>query len=130
MQVVVKGKNLELPPHIKDEALGKLTKMRRLFGRLIDMEVTFSEDRNPRINDRIHCEVVAHVKGRTIRAEATAPDPLAALDAVQTKLRQQLQKLKGKRMARLRDRNGLRQATASLESPAPGDEDEARAGEV
>jgi len=110
MQVVVKSRNIDLPQRLKDEAVKKLSKVRRLFSRFIDMEVVFSEDHNPRIADRIHCEVVLHGKGRTIRAEASAPDVLSAIDAVQERLTRQVATFKEKRISRLHRRFGLRQA--------------------
>lgn len=96
MQIVVKGKNLDVPAAIKAEAVDKLSKVRRLFDRFIDMEVTFSEDKNPRITDKIHCEVVLHAKGKYLRATAAGPDPLTAIDRAQAKLERQVRKLKTK----------------------------------
>lgn len=96
MQVTVKGKNLDVPSHVKDEAVAKLSKVRKLFDRFIDMEVVFSEDKNPRITDKIHCEVVLHAKGKYLRAEAAAPDPLSAIDKAEAKLSRQVRKYKTK----------------------------------
>ncbi len=102
MQIVVKGKNLEVPAAVKAEAVEKLSKVRRLFDRFIDMEVVFSEDKNPRIKDKIHCEVVLHAKGHYLRAEAAAPDPLTAIDRAQAKLERQVRKLKTKLVSKAR----------------------------
>lgn len=96
MQVVVKGKNLDVPQHVKDDAVQKLTKVRKLFDRFIDMEITFSEDHNPRISEPYHCEVVLHAKGKYIRASAAAADPGAAVDLVEAKLARQVRKYKTK----------------------------------
>jgi putative sigma-54 modulation protein len=105
MQVTVKGKNLDVPEQVRDEAITKLTKVRNIFDRFIEMEVVFSEDRNPRINDKIHCEVVLHAKGKYIRATAAAPDPLTAIDRAEAKLARQVRKFKTKMVDRSR-RNG------------------------
>jgi putative sigma-54 modulation protein len=94
MQVTVKGKNLDVPSHVRDEAVAKLSKVRKLFDRFIDMEVVFSEDRNPRIENKIHCEVVLHAKGKYLRATAAAPDPLTAIDRAEAKLARQVRKYK------------------------------------
>ncbi|MFT5222820.1 MAG: putative sigma-54 modulation protein [Glaciecola sp.] len=96
MQIVVKGKNMEVPSVVKAEAVEKLSKVRRLFDRFIDMEVVFSEDTNPRIKDKVHCEVVLHAKGKYLRATAAAPDPMTAIDRAQAKLERQVRKLKTK----------------------------------
>ena len=132
MHVTVKGKNLDVPPHVRDEAVAKLSKVRKLFDRFIDMEVVFSEDRNPRIASPIHCEVVIHAKGKTVRAEASASDPLSAIDAVQDKLRHQVRTLKGKRLARLQGRFAFarRDGHPRRGDPSRGDGAEASTAEV
>ena len=94
MQITVMGKNLDVPEDIRDEAVAKLSKVRKLFDRFIDMEVVFSEEHNPRIEDKIHCEVVLHAKGKYLRASAAAPDPLTAIDRAEAKLSRQVRKLK------------------------------------
>ena len=94
MHITVMGKNLDLSNEIKDEAVAKLSRVRKLFDRFIDMEVVFSEEQNPRIGDKIHCEVVLHAKGKYLRASASAPDPLTAIDRAEAKLAGQVRKLK------------------------------------
>jgi putative sigma-54 modulation protein len=94
MQITVMGKNLDVPEDVKDEAVAKLSRVRKLFDRFIDMEVVFSEEHNPRIEDKIHCEVVLHAKGKYLRASAAAPDPLTAIDRAEAKLARQVRKLK------------------------------------
>ena len=67
-------------------------------------EVHFSEERNPRIADREWCEVIIVGHGRTIRARAAAPTPLAAVDLVVEKAEHQLEKTKGRLVARTHPR--------------------------
>lgn len=102
MQVIVQGRNLDVTDELREQAIAKLTRVRRMFDRFIDMEITFSEEANPRIEDRIHCEVVLHAKGRYLRAEAAAPDPLTAVDRAEAKLSRQVRKLKTKVVSRPR----------------------------
>lgn len=102
MRITVKGKNLDVPPHVRDEAIAKLSRVRRLFDRFLDMEVVFSEETNPRIEDRVRCEVVLHAKGKYLRAEATGPDHLTAIDRAEAKLARQVRKLKTKLVERPR----------------------------
>ncbi len=96
MRITVKGKNVDVPPHVKDEAIAKLGRVRRLFDRFLDMEVVFSEETNPRIENRIRCEVVLHAKGKYLRAEGVGPDHLTAIDRAEAKLARQVRKLKTK----------------------------------
>jgi ribosomal subunit interface protein len=109
MRITVKGKNLEVPPEVRDDAIEKLSRVRRLFDRFIDMEVVFSEEVNPRIEDRIHCEVVLHAKGKYLHASAAGPDHLTAIDRAEAKLARQVRKLKTQRVSKPR----LQAATAS-----------------
>ena len=102
MQVTVKGKNFDVPPHVRDAAIEKLSRVRRTFDRFIDMEVVFTEENNPRIEDRFHCEVVLHAKGKYLRAAAAGPDPLTAIDRAEAKLTRQVRKLKTKLVSKPR----------------------------
>jgi putative sigma-54 modulation protein len=102
VRITVKGKNLDVPDNVRDEAIAKLSRVRRLFDRFIDMEVVFSEETNPRIEEPIRCEVVLHAKGKYLRASATAPDPLTAIDRVEAKLARQVRKLKTKLVSKPR----------------------------
>jgi putative sigma-54 modulation protein len=102
VRITVKGKNLDVPDHVRDEAIAKLSRVRRLFDRFLDMEVVFSEETNPRIEEPVRCEVVLHAKGKYLRASATAADPLTAIDRVEAKLARQVRKLKTKLVSKPR----------------------------
>jgi putative sigma-54 modulation protein len=102
VRITVKGKNLDVPDHVRDEAIAKLSRVRRLFDRFLDMEVVFSEETNPRIEEPVRCEVVLHAKGKYLRASATASDPLTAIDRVEAKLARQVRKLKTKLVSKPR----------------------------
>ena len=102
MQITVKGKNCDVSERTREEAIAKLSKVRRLFDRFIDMEVVFSEENNPRIADRIHCEVVLHAKGKYLRASASGPDHQTAIDRAEAKLTRQVRKLKTKLVSKPR----------------------------
>ena len=102
MQITVKGKNLDVPAHVRDDAIAKLSRVRRLFDGFIDMEVVFSEETNPRITDRVHCEVTLHAKGKYLRASAAGPDATTAIDRAEAKLARQVRKMKTKLVSKPR----------------------------
>ncbi len=104
MRITVKGKNFDVPADVREEAIAKLSRVRRLFDRFIDMEVTFSEEANPRITDRVHCEVVLHAKGKYLHAQGAGPDPTTAIDRAEAKLTRQVRKLKTKLVSKPRQR--------------------------
>ena len=122
MRITVKGKNLDVPDHVRDEAITKLSRVRRMFDRFIDMEVVFSEETNPRIEEPIRVEVVLHAKGKYLRASAVGPDPLTAIDRVEAKLARQVRKLKTQLVSKPR-----RQSAAAAEPQLVGatEDDEA-----
>ena len=86
-------------------------------------EVHFSEEHNPRIADRECCEVIIIGHGRTIRAQAAGPVPLAAVDLVVEKLEHQLEKTKGRLVGRSHPRHRLGQlrSPSSASGCAPPD---------
>ncbi|MBW3621180.1 MAG: ribosome-associated translation inhibitor RaiA, partial [Actinobacteria bacterium] len=93
---------------------------RKLFDRFIDMEVVFSEDRNPRIVDKIHCEVILHAKGKYLRATAAAPDPITAIDRAEAKLARQVRKYKTKVVDKQRRLSaGVANGNGNGHAPAP-----------
>jgi ribosomal subunit interface protein len=77
---------------LTEEKVGRLG---HLCPGLIRAEVHFSEEHNPRISDRECCEVSIAGRGRSLRATASAPSPLQAVDRVVEKLEHQLEKTKG-----------------------------------
>ncbi|MFW5933162.1 MAG: ribosome hibernation-promoting factor, HPF/YfiA family [Actinomycetota bacterium] len=102
MQVTVQGKNCDVPERVRDDATAKLSRVSRLFDRFIDMEVVFTEETNPRIEDRIRCEVVLHAKGKYLRASGAGPDHSTAIDRAEAKLARQVRKLKTKLVSKPR----------------------------
>ena len=100
MHVIVKGRNTHVPDHLKELATHKLEKVQRFFGRIISMEIEFSEEHNPRISDKHTVEVILTTGARTFRAHASGPDAASAIDAVLAKLVAQVTRLKSKLVRR------------------------------
>ncbi len=102
MRITVNGTNLDVSDKLRDEAIAKLSRVSRMFDRFIDLEVVFSEETNPRIEDRVRCEATLHAKGQYLRASAAGPDPLTAIDRTEAKLARQVRKLKTKLVSKPR----------------------------
>ena len=102
MRITVKGTNLDVTDRMRDEAIAKLSRVSRMFDRFIDLEVVFSEETNPRIEERVRCEATLHAKGQYLRASATGPDPITAIDRTEDKLARQVRKLKTKLVSKPR----------------------------
>src|SRR5438132_10440984 len=96
MQVIVKGRNTPVSPHLKELATHKLEKVERFLDKILSLEIEFSEEHNPRIADKHTVEVILTTKAHVLRAHASGPDPTSAVDGVLDKLEAQVKRLKGK----------------------------------
>ncbi|MEU8260333.1 ribosome-associated translation inhibitor RaiA [Micromonospora sp. NPDC048999] len=87
MDIVVKGRNVEVPDHYRVHVAEKLAKIERYDHKLIRVDVELFHERNPRQAD--HCqrvEITCVTRGPIIRAEACTSDFYSALDTAIAKL--------------------------------------------
>ncbi|HLL66277.1 MAG TPA: ribosome-associated translation inhibitor RaiA [Micromonosporaceae bacterium] len=87
MDIVVKGRNVEVPDHYRQLVAEKLGKVERYDHKVIRVDVELFHERNPRQSD--HCqrvEITCVTRGPLVRAEACAADFYSALDAAISKL--------------------------------------------
>jgi putative sigma-54 modulation protein len=120
MDIVVRGKNVDVSPRLRKLAREKLTKISRFTHDAGRVEVDFSELRNRRVADNQVCEVIVHLKRNFVKAHAAATEPAAALDLVIDKVEHQVARIKEKRVART---HAARRGRATT-SEADGDDDE------
>ncbi|WP_433210535.1 ribosome hibernation-promoting factor, HPF/YfiA family [Dactylosporangium sp. CS-047395] len=122
MDIVVKGRNVEVPDHYRQHVADKLTKVERYDHKLIRVDVELFHERNPRQSD--HCqrvEITCYSRGPVIRAEACAADFYSALDAAISKLDSRLSRAADRRRVH-RGRHSpvsVAAATASLAFTPP-----------
>ena len=100
MQVTVSGRNLDVPQAVKSQAVAKLAKVERLLANILEMDIVFWEEHNPRITLPVTCEVTLRTKGSTLHARASAADLTGAIDAVQEKIVEQVRRQKDKLVSR------------------------------
>jgi putative sigma-54 modulation protein len=100
MQVIVKGKNLEVTEALRSYALEKVGKVEKYLDRIIEMEIEMSVERNPKIQDNQVVEVTVFSSGPVIRAKESAVDMYQAIDLVSSKLERQARKVKKKMIDR------------------------------
>lgn len=106
MDVDVKGRKDTVSDEVRMAAHTKVAKIGRLNPVLERAEVRLTEDRDAPTAGRRVCEVTLRGHGHTLRATATAPDMLVAVDLVVDKLEHQVERLKGKLVARSHPRRG------------------------
>ncbi|GGM20538.1 ribosomal subunit interface protein [Micromonospora sonchi] len=98
MDIVVKGRNVEVPDHFRVHVADKLAKIERYDHKLIRADVELFHERNPRQAD--HCqrvEITCYSRGPVIRAEACTSDFYSALDAAIAKLDARLRRAADRR---------------------------------
>jgi len=122
MDIVVRGKNVDVPPRLRKLAREKVRKISKFTHDAGRVEVEFSELRNRRVADNQVCDVIVHLKRNFVKAHAAASEPAAALDLVVDKVEHQVARIKEKRVARTH--------AARRSRDAPGDSDAASASEV
>jgi ribosomal subunit interface protein len=122
VDIVVKGRNVEVPDHYRQHVADKLQKVERYDHKLIRVDVELFHERNPRQSD--HCqrvEITCYSRGPVIRAEACAADFYSALDTAISKLDSRLSRAADRRRVH-RGRHApvsVAAATASLAFTPP-----------
>lgn len=108
MDIVVKGRNVEVPEHFRVHVQEKLSLSERLDPRVYHIDVELFHEKNPRQASQCQrVEITVRGKGPVVRAEATADSFYAALDAATLKLE-----------GRLRRRHDQRRVHHGVRTPA------------
>jgi ribosomal subunit interface protein len=93
VDIVVKGRNVEVPDHYRQLVADKVSKVERYDQKIIRVDIELFHERNPRQTD--HCqrvEITCVSRGPVIRAEACAADFYSALDVAIGKLETRLRR--------------------------------------
>lgn len=98
MDIVVKGRNVEVPDHYRQHCAEKLHKVERYDQKLIRVDVELFHERNPRQADNCQrVEITCYTRGPVIRAEACAENFYTALDTAINKLDSRLRRAADRR---------------------------------
>ena len=87
MEIVVRGRNVEVPEHFRTHVEDKVGQLERFDSKVIRIDVELLHEKNPR--QAANCqrvEITLRGKGPVARAEASAPDFYAALELAAGKL--------------------------------------------
>ncbi len=100
MEIVVRGRNVEVPEHYRQHVEDKIGQIDRFDGKLkiLRVDVELFHEKNPR--QSAHCqrvEITLRGKGPVVRAEADGGDFYAALDMAATKLDNRLRRAADRR---------------------------------
>ncbi len=118
MQIIMKGRNLELTQPLKDYVEDKIGRILRYFEWASKVEVELSLEKNPRIKDNQMVEITIFANhGSVIRAKQGSPDMYVSIDKIVEKLHKQTKKYKEKLESRTKDtiRNNKKMTPMFLE---------------
>ena len=116
MNIVVKGRNVEVPDHYRVHVAEKLARIKRYEHKAVQYDVELFHERNPRQSKSCQrVEITGQCRGQVVRAEACGPDFYAALDAAVSKLDNRLRRAADRRKVH----HGRRQPTSVAEATAP-----------
>ena len=115
--IVVKGRNVEVPDHYRMYVSEKLSRLERFDPSIFLFDVELFHERNRR--QRKNCqrvEITARGKGPVVRAEACADSFYAAFEAVTAKLESRLRRTKDRRRVHYGEKTpvSVHDATADL----------------
>ena len=119
-EVVVKGRNVEVPDHFRIYVSEKLSRLER-FDRtiyLFDVELDHERNRRQRKNCQ-HVEITARGRGPVVRGEACADSFYAALESAVCKLESRLRRSKDRRKVHYGDKTPVSLAQATALNPLP-----------
>jgi ribosomal subunit interface protein len=119
-EIVVKGRNVEIPDHFRTYVSEKLSRLER-FDRtiyLFDVELDHERNRRQRKNCQ-HVEITARGRGPVVRGEACADSFYAALEAAVCKLENRLRRSKDRRKIHYGDKTPVSLHEATAAAPLP-----------
>lgn len=98
MDIVVKGRNVEVPEHYRVLVTEKLSRLERYDRKLLHFDVELFHEPNRRQHKSCQrVEITTRVRGQAVRAEACAADFYGALDCAVSKLENRLRRMHDRR---------------------------------
>jgi len=98
LDTIVKGRHCHPSDRFRDYAVGKVERLERFGVPIIRVDIELSKERAPRqaaTCERVELTILG--RGPVVRAEASAPDPLAAFDLVLDKVEARLRRAADRR---------------------------------
>jgi putative sigma-54 modulation protein len=125
MDIVIKGRHLDVNPDLKEYAEDKVGKVAHIMnGLAMSMEIELFHERNRSIGEHEVAEVTLFTKGHILRARETGSDMRSAIDKVAAKLERQARRYK----ERVVDRHAGKGAPAPAAPVESADEPELEVG--
>src|ERR1700744_2855576 len=120
MEVVVRGRNVEVPDHCRQHVSDKLAKVERYDHKISRTDVELNHEKNRRQNGSCqHIEITCRTRGPVVRAEACAADFYQALDIALAKLERRSRHAADRRRVHHGRRTPVSVAAATSGAAAP-----------
>lgn len=98
MEIVLCGRNVEVPQHFREHTAEKLSRVERYDHKIIRMDVQLSHEPNPRRSKNCQrVEITGHGRGPVVRGEGCAADFYCALDQAVARLEARLRRAHDRR---------------------------------
>jgi ribosomal subunit interface protein len=118
MEVVVHGRNVEVPEHFRIHVSERLARVERYDNKIIRADVELNHEKNRRQNGSCqHVEITCRTRGPVMRAEACADDFYKALELAAEKLERRFRQAADRR----RIHHGRRTPTSVAQATAQAD---------
>src|ERR1700712_4482667 len=100
VDIVVRGRNVEVPEHYRQHVAEKLVRVERYDDRIIRTDVELLHEKNPRQSENCQrVEITCRVRGPVVRVEACAADFYKALDLALERLERKFRQAADRRRA-------------------------------
>ena len=102
MELIIKGKNVEVTDRLRDYVEKKVGKLDRYLPSISEAWVELSTEETRSAQDRQVCQMTVRSNGTILRAEERSDDIFSSIDTVLDKMYRQIARYKGKRQNRWR----------------------------
>jgi putative sigma-54 modulation protein len=96
MEIIVKGRHIEVTGALRAYAEDKIGRITKYFDQIMKIEIEFTDEKNPSIVNSKTVEVTVFPKGPVLRAKESSGDMYASIDLVVDKLERQVKRYKNK----------------------------------
>ena len=106
MDVIIQGHNLRVTDALESYTRKKMDKLDRYLPNIYDVRIDLSSERTKRGEDLAIAQItIRHSRGAILRAEERAPGDInAAINSAVEKMYRRIQRFKGKRIRKGRER--------------------------
>jgi len=123
VDIVVRGRHLDVSDRFREHVVGKVSKIDRFGLPIANVDVEVSYEPNPRQSDTAYeVELTCRGTGPVIRAEAHAQDKYAATDMALARLEERIRRAADRRRSRRTAKVTVVPAEAALPLPGPAGE--------